>query len=192
MLSKASPRTANRRDQTLRYIVREQYELADRAWRAFRAPTPEALDALRHGDMAALPYLAPALGCFLEEYPWTRDGLSWTERRLLALADGIALWQAFPRMHEGEEAYYVTDASLAALAETLAHAVPPLLTLDLAPVDEGHVLKGHVSVTDVGRSVLSGELDRVTTCGINKWLGGVHLYGGGRVWRWDDTRQCVV
>jgi hypothetical protein len=179
---------------TRQRVDREQYELAERAWLAFRAPTPEALDTLRQDDTSALPYLAPAIGRFLQEYPWTRDGLSRTERRLLELADGdgIALSKAFPRMHDGETVYYVTDASLAALAETLSHLDPSLLTLDLSAVDEGRVLQGRVALTDAGRKVLSGELDRVTTCGIDRWLGGVHLQSGGGLWRWDDTRQRVI
>jgi hypothetical protein len=37
-----------------------QYVLAERAWTAFRQPSPEALDLLRQEDTAALPYLAPA------------------------------------------------------------------------------------------------------------------------------------
>jgi hypothetical protein len=141
-----------------------------------------------------LPYLAPAIGRLLEEYPWTRDGVSRTERRLLELADGhgIALSKAFPRMHDREKVYYVTDASLAALAETLSHVVPSLLTLDLSTVEEGRALQGRVTLTDAGRSVLSGECDRVTTCGIDKWLGGVHLQSGITLWRWDDTRQRIV
>jgi hypothetical protein len=94
-------------------------------------------------------------------------------------------------MHDGEKVYYVTDASLAALAETLSHVVPSLLTLDRSTVEEGRV-QGRVTLTDAGRSVLSGEFDRVTTCGIDKWLGGVNLQSGGRLWRWDDTRQCVI
>lgn len=95
-------------------------------------------------------------------------------------------------MHDGEKVYYVTDASLAALAETLSHLMPSLLTLDLSTVEEGRVLLGRVTLTDPGRSVLSGELDRVTTCGIDRWLGGVHLQNGARLWRWDDTRQRIV
>jgi hypothetical protein len=180
--------------ETRQRVGREQYELAERAWLAFRAPTPEALDALRQDDTSALPYLAPAIGRFFQEYPWTRDGLSRTERRLLELADGdgIALSKAFPRMHDGEKVYYVTDASLAALAETLSHLMPSLLTLNLSTVEEGRVLRGRVTLTDPGRSVLSGELDRVTTCGIDRWLGGVHLQNGARLWRWDDTRQRIV
>ena len=110
------------------------YEVARRAWHAFREPTPEALDELRQDDTSALPYLAPAITRFLQEYPWTTDGLSRTERRFLELAngDGIALWRAFPRMHEGERFYYVTDGSLAELAETLSSTSPPLVTLDLS------------------------------------------------------------
>jgi len=180
--------------ETRQRISRRHYDLAERAWLAFRAPSPEALDAFRHSDTSALPYLAPALRRFLQEYPWTRDGLSRTERRLLELAngDGIALWQAFPRMHDGEQLYHVTDASVAALAETLCRTVPPLLTLDPSFMEEGRALKGRVAITDAGRSMLSGHLDRVTACGIDKWLGGVHLQGHGPLWRWDDARQCVT
>src|SRR5262249_45940909 len=74
-----------------------QYDLAARAWQAFRAPTPEPLTALQP-DERSLPYLGRALERFLQEYPWTSDGLSRTERRLLELADGdgIGLSRAFP------------------------------------------------------------------------------------------------
>jgi hypothetical protein len=179
---------------TRQRVGREQYDLAERAWLAFRAPAPEALDSLRQSDTSALPYLAPAITRLLQEYPWTRDGLSRTERRLLELADGggIALSEAFPRVHDGETVYYVTDASLAAMAESLSRMSPALLALDSATEEQGGVLHGRVTVTDAGRSVLSGELDRVAACGIDKWLGGVHLQDGGRVWRWDDTRQRIV
>ena len=171
-----------------------QSELAEHAWQAFRSPTPEALDALRHEDTSAMPYLAPAVSRFLEEYPWTREGLSRTERRLLDLAggDGVPLQRAFPRMHDGERAYYITDGSLASVAETLSRTTPPLLTLDPPAADDGRLLQGRVTLTDAGRSVLSGELDRITTCGIDKWLGGVHLQSAGRVWRWDPTRQRII
>src|SRR5262245_13644330 len=95
----------------------EHYNLAVRGWRAFRQPTPEPLDEFRHGDTAALPYLAPALERFLQEYPWTTDGLSRTERRILKLAEPgpIGVRTMFPRMHDDEDAYYVTDLSLGAL-----------------------------------------------------------------------------
>src|SRR5919109_1375183 len=49
---------------------------APRAWEAFREPTPMALNKLRHGDTTPLPFLAAAVTRFLQEYPWTSDGLS--------------------------------------------------------------------------------------------------------------------
>jgi hypothetical protein len=171
-----------------------QYEVAERAWEAFRSPTPEALDSVWREDMSAMPYLAPAVSRFLQEYPWTRDGLSRTERRLLDLADGdgISLLRAFPRMHDGEQVYYVTDASLAAVVETLSRTTPPLLRFDLPAADDRRVWRGSVTLTDAGRSVLSGELDRVSACGIDRWLGGVHLKSGNRLWRWDETQQRII
>lgn len=169
-----------------------QYDLAQRAWDAFRSSTPEALDALRRENTSALPYLARAIARFLQEYPWTTDGLSRTERRLLQLAagGGITVRDAFPRMHEGEQAYYVTDGTVAELAETLALTSPALLALD--STEERGILRGRVAATSMGRAVLSGERDRVATCGIDRWLGGVHLHTGGPIWRWDEAGQRVV
>lgn len=171
----------------------EQYALAQRAWQAFREPTPEPLDALRRTNTSALPYLARSLERFLQEYPWTAGGLSRTERRLLELAsDGpVDLARAFPRMHDGEDAYYVTDLSLAGLAESLSRTSPPLLTL--APGrDPARVLHKSVTLTAFGRAVLAGEEDRIAACGMDRWLGGVHLRSGADGWRWDDPRRQIT
>jgi hypothetical protein len=174
-------------------VTDAQHLVARRAWEAFREASPEALDGVRQEDTSALPYLAAAITCFLQEYPWTTDGLSRTERRLLQLADGgVALWDAFPRMSEGERVYYLTDGSLAGMAEALSRTSPPLLTLDPSATHEGCALRGLVVLTDAGRSVLAGQADRVETCGIDRWLGGVHLQGRRDVWRWDDAGQRVV
>jgi hypothetical protein len=179
---------------TRQRVSEAQYALAQHAWQAFGEPTPVALDNLRQGDTSALPYLAAALTRFLQEYPWTVDGLSRTERRLLDLASGsgIRLMTAFWPMHDGESAFYVTDTALAELTEELSRTSPPLLTLapDAGGNDEG--LRGTVMLTDTGRAVLAGQLDRVVACGLDRWLGGVHLQTGGTWWRWDETRQTVT
>jgi hypothetical protein len=178
---------------TRRRITDAQHEAAQRAWRAFREPTPTALDELRREDTSALPYLAPAIARFLQEYPWTSDGLSRTERRLLDLArERIALWKAFPLMAEGEQAYYPTDSTTAEMAEALSRTSPPLLTFEASEERPGSPLRGAVTLTEFGRSVLSGRADRVATCGIDRWLGGVHLHGRHDVWRWDDARQTIA
>jgi hypothetical protein len=179
---------------TRQRVSPEQYALAQLAWQAFRAPTPEALDAFRRTDTAALPYLAPAVGRFLEEYPWTSDGLSRSERRFLQLADAgpIDLVAAFPRMHEGEDAYYIADGSVAELAESLSQTTPALLTFTRGGTSNGGLLQGSVAITDFGRMLLTGRGDRIAACGIDRWLGGVHLHGDRNVWRWDDRRQSVA
>jgi hypothetical protein len=38
-------------------------------------------------------------------------------------------------------------------------------------VEEGQ----RVAITDLGRRVLAGELDRVRVAGLDRWLGGTHL-----------------
>ena len=168
-------------------VTDAQYALAERAWRAFRQPTPEPLDDVRRGDTAALPFLAAALTAFLREYPWTRDGLGRLERRLLQLtaAGSLTLADAFPRMDEGARAHYVTDTALQELANALSRLPTPLLT-----VGGGDSLKKTVAMTDAGRAVLNGELDRIEIAGIDRWFGGVHVQPGN-LWRWDDESQRI-
>lgn len=165
-----------------------QYALAGQAWRVFREPTPEPLDRLRESDTSALPYLASAITGFLREYPWTTDGLSRSERRLLqvAAAGSLTLASAFPRMDDGQRAYYVTDTSLNGLADELTLTTPPLLT-----ASDGDMLRRTVAITETGRELLAGRLDRVAVCGLDRWFGGTHVQPGN-MWRWDEERQKIV
>ena len=179
---------------TRQAVTAAQYSSAQVAWEAFRQPTPESLDRLRHNAVSALPHLTTALTRFLQEYPWTTDGLSRSERRLLELAsaDGISLAEAFPRMQDGEDAYYMTDLSLSALADTLSRTSPPLLTLTPAEGEVAHALSGRVALTSAGAAVLAGAQDNVQLRGVDRWLGGVHLLGQGPVWRWDPSIEEVT
>ena len=66
--------------------TRRHFHEARVAWAAFRSPNPRDIESVKP---AALPFLAAALRRHLEEFPWTADGLSRTERRILqALARG--------------------------------------------------------------------------------------------------------
>jgi hypothetical protein len=179
---------------TRRAVTPGQFALARRAWQAFREPTPETLDALRRADTSALPFLAAAVERFLQEYPWTTDGLSRSERRLVELAvaeEGRTLGSAFVPMSDGDREYHMTDLSLLALARTLSEAVPPVLMLSAPGGGETNPFKRPVYTTEQGRRVLAGEIDRVTTCGIDVWLGGVHLEGRAVTWRWDPTAGAI-
>ena len=189
---------------TRQRVTEAQYSSAQSAWQAFRQPTPHSLDRLRRNPVPAFPYLTTALTRFLQEYPWTTDGLSRSERRLLELAsaDGISLAEAFPRMQDGEDAYYMTDLTLSALSNALSRTSPSLLTLTRAGGDVGHALlaarmqrgklSGRAALTSAGAAVLAGAQDRVQLCGVDRWLGGVHLQGQGPVWRWDPSTEEVI
>ncbi len=170
-----------------------QFALAAHTWDAFRAAAPDALDDLRRGDTEALPFLAPALTRLLEEYPWTRDGLSRTERRVLSLvASGpTTLATIFPRVTAPGDVLHVTDLGLADLVDALARTSPPLVVVD--PLDgTSSALDRVVALTAAGADVLAGRADRVRLCGVDRWIGGVHLKGHDGLWRWDDTAQQVA
>lgn len=175
-----------------RPVAHAQFETAARVWEAFRAESPERLDRLRRDGLSALPFLAPALERFLEEYPWTRDGLSRSERRLLHVAAEAKarLRDVFPRLHDGETAYYVTDGGLLDMVQRLSTSAPALLAIDPATAS-GRPFDRAIGITEAGRRVLDGALDRVAACGLDTWRGGVHLTAD-RLWRWNGVAGQLV
>jgi hypothetical protein len=179
--------------ETRQPVTDGQYDVAARAWDAFRADSPGALLALLGTDTSALPFLAAALRRHLEDYPWTRDGLSRTERRLMTLAEHgpIDIWKAVPLMHEDETVFYIADSSLWHVVAELQAATPSLVSVAAPSTAAGRLPKGSIALTDAGRSVLGGHADRVALCGIDRWLGGVHLVGSGRMWRYPALNAEV-
>jgi hypothetical protein len=179
---------------TRRPVSDQQFVLASRAWDAFRAPDPQSLEVLLRGDTSALEFLGAALRRHLEDFPSSIDGLSRTERRLMEIAHpgSVDVWAAFPRMHDLEDAFYIADLSFWRIVEGLAAASPPLVTTDVKAAAPHQLPRGTMSLTGTGRAVLRGEQDRVTRCGLDRWLGGVHLEGRGPMWRWDAAQERVV
>ena len=172
---------------TRRPVTRDQLALAASAWSAYRSADPRAIEQLLQGDTSPLPFLASALSRHLEEFPSEADGLSRSERRLMELAVDrpVGIHEAFPRMHDGETAYYITDLSFFDAANALATSSPPLLTINLVSPNGSAMPVGTLELTAHGRNVLLGKADRLQLCGIDRWLGGVCLQGRGPLWRWS-------
>jgi hypothetical protein len=86
-------------------------DLARRAWRAFTAPDPSGLPALAREHSPVLRHLAEAVERLLQEYPWTGDDLSLTERRVLrALGEGAQTpGEVFRRVQEAERRPFLGD-----------------------------------------------------------------------------------
>ena len=148
-----------------------------RSARPIRRPSKRCFAPTR----PTLPYLAAALARHLEEFPSAVGGLSRTERRLLELAatGPIALRAAFPQMHDEETAFYIADLSFLHVAVELSSPFAPLLTIRARSGPDRQALNGTIELTDLGRDLLAGRDDRIVRCGIDRWLGGVHLTGPG-------------
>jgi hypothetical protein len=175
-------------------IAPAQYATARRGWDAFRAAEPTALDAFRRSDTTALPFLAPALTRFLQDYPWTGDGLTRTERTLLRHVEAapLGVHAAWRRMSEVSETYHIADGSFGELIDTLATGDTPLITLTRAPAERDVLANGTITLTDSGRAVLEGRLDWCALRPFERWRGGVHLRPDGPAWRWSEEAAAIV
>jgi len=177
-----------------RPVTAELVGLARAAWAAARAPDPQAIAALLGEDTSALPYLAAALERFLEELPDVAGGVSRTERQLLeTLLNGpLAPLELFVRSSRREQAPYLGDSWFWQRLVELARGKDPLVapaagrSLPESPPrgDTAAFVGTRFELTDGGRAVLAGDLDRIEAIGIDRWIGGTQLRAE-HVWRWD-------
>ncbi len=167
-------------------------ELATRAWAAFRAPAPDGLAAITAARLGELRFLGEAFDRLSREYPARRDGLSLTERRVLAaIADGApSAGRAVARAMARETRPFMGDTTYLHRMDRMAAGPNPLLRLD--PPGRPAELATGVRLTDTGARVLAGEADQVTLNDIDRWIGGVHLQGQHVPWRWDDGTETII
>ena len=167
-------------------------QLATRAWDAFRSSTPEALRTIAGTRSGELRFLGEAFDRLSREYPATRDGLSLTERRILAaVADGATdAGSAFAHAIARETRPFLGDDWAFAMMHRMAHGPAPLL--HAGPADRPVDLATSLRLTDTGARVLAGAADHATLNGIDRWIGGVHLRGRHLPWRWDDGTETIV
>jgi len=159
--------------------------LGQKAWRAITSSEPSNVEAILKTDTSALPFLADALERFLEELPWTGDGLARSERQLMeGISNGASSFgEIFQYATQQEERIYCGDSSAALYLDRLSRGSTPLVSVS----DE------KFSLTDAGRSVLRKDSDWIALGGSDRWLGGMHLEGANTKWRWDpDNRRSVT
>jgi hypothetical protein len=157
-------------------------EHASRAWAALRAPEPSGLNEIAKTPSRELRFVAEAFDRLSREYPSTRDGLSLTERRLLAaVADGAQTpGAAFVRAAARETRPFLGDTWAFDRLTRMATVATPL------------VEEGPLRITDAGRDALDGRLDHAAVNGIDRWIGGVHLTGTDPAWRWDEGTETIT
>jgi hypothetical protein len=165
-------------------VTHEHVRAARAAWDVFRATDPRAIARAAAGADDRLPFLAQALRRLLEELPGAEDGLSRTERQLLAAvaAGARTREQAFFGAIAAEEAPFLGDTIAFDRLEELGGGAVPLVADD----------EGALTLTEAGADVLGGRADRVQLIGFDRWLGGLHLRAGDGLWRWDGARGGLV
>jgi hypothetical protein len=153
-------------------LTPEALALATRAWDALRAPDPSGIAALIDARSPELRFAGEAFGRLAREYPSARDGLSLTERRLLAALPATAI-EAFLRGSAKEARPFLGDTfAFAALARLEAGGL-------IAPGDR-------LARTELGERVLAGAAQHVT----DRWVGGVRMRE--TPWRWDEATERLV
>jgi hypothetical protein len=177
-----------------------QYSLAQAAWDAFRAPTPERWSSLLSYDTAALPFLRPAILRHMEEYPAPASGLTRTEAFILEMVyTGIASpLRIFQLFQEEEEAVFMGDWSFWRILDDLAYGAAPLVTgLQYAPFSpdfdddqRAAYLGSELKLTGLGTTALLGKRDAVEFRRLDRWMGGTHLTPRS-CWRWDAGARML-
>jgi hypothetical protein len=184
-------------------VVTGQLELASRAWGAFCSDRPEGLSKLVAGELPELPGLRAALTRHLEQYPWTRDGLSRSERQVLEavaagatrLGDVYRKSQIEPEAHPflSERVFLFQLREICGGRSNLVQFADGSGLAGVAgPPWDDEIWTRQLRLTEIGTRILSGQADHVRLYGIDRCLGGVRLAGAHAAWRWDGNRKALV
>lgn len=164
-------------------------------WQALTNPDPRALAAIMRGGTPELPPLALALHRHLRELPSSETGLSFTQEMALQLLaeQEMTLERLFVRMTyerdplPGQGDLQVRDRVLsmeganARVFERRAGVGPD--SRSRPPWTD------ILSITDLGRAVLKGDVDFLSLKPPGRWVGGVQVDPATPDWRWNEEKR---
>ena len=173
-------------------VTHEQIALGREGWTRFRARSPVPLVEWAATDLSALPFVPGALRRHFEDYPSADNGLSRSERQILAaLRDGEQTFgELFVACQRMEERVFMGDTIFWSIVRGLAKGRNPLVAIE-GSTGAAVTFPTRISLTTLGGVVLDGGADHVDLNGIDRWMGGVHLTTS-HVWRWDDKAQTIT
>jgi hypothetical protein len=175
-------------------VTKQELVTASAAWKAYRAPTPEACFGLLKRILSVLPLLRPVLLDLLAELPSASTGLGATEMRMLELIGrGFSLTNALFHLTSLRQTRVFSEWELGYLLDGLAFGPKPAIT---GLADELRTIKrenlgdrqtayrrSELTLTKFGRSVLAHKEDFSRHNPIDRWWGGTRLTND-RLWRW--------
>jgi hypothetical protein len=164
-------------------------EFAKHAWSALTAETPEGYDAIMKSSLVELRFVPEAFLRLSREYPSIRDGLSLTERRLIAPLGGGSKTaeEVFALAAAKEQRRFLGDSFAFSTLSRLANAADPLVATESAPVGR----QTRLSLTRTGIEVLAARVDHGEINDLSRWVGGVSL-GRNPRWRFDEVKEEIV
>ncbi len=162
-----------------RTIGDAEFDLAERAWAAYTSPDPHDIERPLRAGTPGLPFLASALLRQMAELPSVHNGLGMTQQLTLEAVNAGARTprEIFQAYMSREDAAWLGDAQFWSRLSALQ---------SMGLIGERYRL------TVLGGAVLAGEADAVAECGINRWVGGVHLRTGDAIPRWHPQLRRVV
>ncbi len=165
-----------------------------RIWRLLRATDPTPLADAARGGIPELRFMANAVRRHCREFPWIEDGLSLTERLVLRHLVGrpATTGEIFrDLMQEREPLPWLGDIMLRFILESMKRVDQPVFT-GAFDGDDQSWFRERLTITDLGREVLSGTVDFLSLHPPARYLGGVKISGDSRCWRWDERAGTTV
>lgn len=182
-------------------VTAMQFTLAQAAWAAFRAPTPERWAAFLRYETSALPFLRSAILRHLDELPAPGSGLTRTERFILEMiytgaCTPVALFHFF---EEEEEAPFMGDWSFWRILDALASGAAPFITGMRVPYfspgfsedQRAAYLGSELKLTGLGMTAITGRKDAIDFRRLDRWMGGTHLTNRS-CWRWNAGQRMLM
>lgn len=177
-LGSLSNNELNRIQQTATSVTSLQALLAEKAWKAFRAKTPNNLMCLIDEPTDDLPFLRNALIRLMEEYPRRNNGLSRTEQQILQIiANGVSNPIAIFNQSQALEAHpFIEDIVFWTKINHFVTCDPPLLNACGGMLSPTKMHRQTITITDLGQAVLNGRKNFLELIPSDHWLGGVHFH----------------
>lgn len=172
-------------------------KLALDAWRALINPDPRPLAAIMRAGTRALPSLSNALHRHLRELPSSLNGLSFTEEMALQLLaeQEMSLGRMYGRLSERDPLPGQGDLQVRERVLNMEGASARVFERRAGVDRTGQSRPPWTDVltlTDLGRAVLSGDIDFMSLRPPTRWVGGVQIGAGLPDWRWNEqTRDAI-
>lgn len=175
-------------------LERQHLKHAVTAWKDYISSDPRNIHRWLGTSFSPLPFVFNAFHRHLDYFPQYQNGLNVIEAQALQVISEHTptFFELYEEIHQLREDDGLSEVHFAAMLNELGKGCAPLICTERG---EGITIPDRdrpdrpIMLTSLGESVMAGEKDRIQTCGIDWWLGGVHLTSEG-CWR-RDSKGCL-